>query len=100
DLVEEYGRNDALISHVRSLLREAAGAALAQAGYEADPRLRGAAARAMDRLRDFLFSPLAENPWVGLGVSRALNEDAAPPSLHLLVMLDRKSTRLNSSHVK
>lgn len=87
DLAEEYGRNDALISHGRSLLREAAGAALAQAGYEADPRLRGAAARAMDRLRDFLFSPLAENPWVGLGVSRALNEDAAPPSMHLLVML-------------
>lgn len=87
DLAKDFGGTEALIAHGRSLLREAAGAALAQAGYESDPRLRGAASRAMDRLREFLFSPLAANPWVGTGVSRALSEDANPPSMHLLVML-------------
>ena len=34
----------------RQTLREAAGAALAQAGFEADPRLRGAASRTLDRM--------------------------------------------------
>jgi hypothetical protein len=87
DLAKDFGGTETLIAHGRSLLREAAGAALAQAGYESDPRLRGAASRAMDRLREFLFSPLAANPWVGTGVSRALSEDASPPSMHLLVML-------------
>src|SRR5450432_308266 len=35
----------AMVRHGRQLLREAAAAALAQAGYENDPRLRGAARR-------------------------------------------------------
>lgn len=87
DLAAGVGDNEGMIAHGRLLLREAAGAALAQAGYESDPRLRGAATRAIERLREFLRSPLAENPWVGTGASRALNEDAAPPSMHLLIML-------------
>jgi len=69
------------------MLREASAAALAQAGYESDPRLRGAASRAMERLRDFLLSPLAEKPWVGTGAQKAISEDADPPSMHLLIML-------------
>ena len=38
----------------RQILREASSAALAHAGYEADPRLRGAARRAMERIDAFL----------------------------------------------
>ena len=51
----------------RSMLREAAAAALAQAGYEGDPRLRGAARRILDRIDPFLRSPLAHKPWVRVG---------------------------------
>ena len=51
--------HEALI-HGRVLLREAAASVLAQAGYESDPRLRGAARRIMERVGGFLKSPLAE----------------------------------------
>lgn len=87
ELAPEYAGSEEMIEHGRGVLREAAAAALAQAGYEADPRLRGAASRAIDRLHEFLFSPLAENPWVGTGLSRGISEDAYPPSMHLLVMI-------------
>ena len=51
----------------RSILREAAASALAQAGYEGDPRLRGAASRILDRIDSFLRSPLSHKPWVRVG---------------------------------
>jgi hypothetical protein len=71
----------------RMVLREAAAAALAEAGYEGDPRLRGAATRILDRVSDFLRSPLAEKPWVRVGNKQVLSPDATPPSIYTLVML-------------
>jgi hypothetical protein len=71
----------------RVLLREAAAAALAQAGYEGDPRLRGAAQRLLQRTIAFLHSPLAADPWTTAGGKRVLAATAAPPSFFLLLML-------------
>jgi len=76
-----------LIRRGRLLLREAAAAALAHAGYESDPRLRGAARRLVDRLGVFLRSSLAQKPWLRLGNQHVLSADAAAPSFHLLLML-------------
>lgn len=71
----------------RQLIREAAAATLAQAGYEDDPRLRGAARRILDRTSEFLSSPLAEKPWVRVGNKQVLAAEAAPPSIYTLHML-------------
>lgn len=76
-----------LVQRHRTLLREGAAAALAQAGYESDPRLRGAARRMLDRVDAYLRSPLAEKPWVRAGNKQVLAPEAAPPTTHLLVML-------------
>lgn len=70
----------------RAILREAAGAALAQAGYEDDPRLRGVARRVLERIAGFLRSPLAQKPWVRVGNQHVLPNEAAPPSMYSLVM--------------
>lgn len=71
----------------RGILREAAAAVLAQAGYESDPRLRGAARRIVARLDAFLRSPSATKPFVRVGNQHVLTADAAPPSVHTLMML-------------
>ncbi|MGQ0641925.1 MAG: hypothetical protein ACT4P6_14335 [Gemmatimonadaceae bacterium] len=71
----------------RALLREAAAAALAQAGYEGDPRLRGAALRLLQRVMKHVRSPLASDPWQMSGGKRVLAPGAAPPSYFLLLML-------------
>lgn len=71
----------------RQILREASSAALAHAGYEADPRLRGAARRAMERIDAYLDSGLAEKPWVRIGNRHVLAENASPPSIFALMML-------------
>lgn len=70
----------------RAILREAAGAALAQAGYEDDPRLRGVARRVLERVVGFIRSPLSQKPWVRVGNQHVLAADAAPPSAYALVM--------------
>src|SRR5262249_46546136 len=70
----------------RQLLREAAGAVLAQAGFEADPRLRGAARRTLSRIVQFLKSPLADKPWIRVGNQQVLSPDAFPPSVYALQM--------------
>ena len=75
------------VRHGRTVLREAAAAALAQAGYENDPRLRGAARRILDRLDGFLRSPLVTKPFVRVGNHHVLAPDGAPPSVHTLLML-------------
>ena len=86
----EFGA-DARVPELRSrgrlILREAAAAALAQAGYESDPRLRGCAQRIVRRVGDFLASPLAADPWVRIGNKHVLAPEASPPSIHLLTML-------------
>lgn len=71
----------------RLILREAAAAALAEAGYEGDPRLRGAARRILDRVAEFLKSPVSQKPWVRVGNQQVLAIDAAPPSIFMLSML-------------
>lgn len=75
------------VRHARSVLREAAAAALAQAGYEGDPRLRGAARRIVQRMDAYLSSPLAEHPFVRAGNQHVLAPEAAPPSVYVLAML-------------
>lgn len=71
----------------RAILREAAAAALAQAGYEGDPRLRGAAKRILERISAYLRSPLAQKPFVRVGNQHVLPPEAAPPSIYALMML-------------
>ena len=71
----------------RALLREAAAATLAQAGYEGDPRLRGAARRIIIRMADYLRSPLAQKPFIRQGNQHMLAAEAAPPSIHTVMML-------------
>ena len=71
----------------RALLREAAAATLAQAGYEGDPRLRGAARRIVTRMADYLRSPLAQKPFVRQGNQHMLAAEAAPPSIYTVMML-------------
>jgi hypothetical protein len=71
----------------RQILREAAAATLAQAGYEDDPRLRGAARRILDRIADFMASPFGEKPWIRVGNKQVLAAEAAPPSIYTLHML-------------
>lgn len=76
-----------VVVHHRRLLREAAGAALAQAGFESDPRVRGVARRTLERVTDYLQSPLAQKPWVRVGNQQVLSAEASPPSLYFLQML-------------
>jgi hypothetical protein len=71
----------------RAILREAAAATLAQAGYEGDPRLRGAARRIIQRIAGYLRSPLAQKPFVRVGNQHVLPAEAAPPSVYALLML-------------
>lgn len=77
---------EVLAAH-RQLLREAAGAALATAGFEADPRLRGLARRTIDRIAEYLRSPLAEKPWIRVGNKQVLDPEAAPPSIYALHLI-------------
>ena len=58
----------------REIIREAASAALAEAGYAEDPRLRGAGHKIANAISQFLRSPLAEKPFVKCGQA-----DGAPP---------------------
>lgn len=81
------GDDPNLIHRAREILREAAAAALAHAGYEGDPRLRGAARRILGRVDAYLASPLAERPWVRVGNRQVLAADAHPPSIHVLTMV-------------
>lgn len=81
------GNDPDLIHRVRVILREAAAAALAHAGYEGDPRLRGAARRILARVDSYLTSPLAEKPWVRVGNRQVLAAEASPPSIHLITMV-------------
>ena len=85
--MEAEATDDILVRRGRLLLREAAAAALAQAGYESDPRLRGAARRLIDKLATYLKSPLAQKPWIRIGNQHVLPAEVAAPSFHLLIML-------------
>lgn len=91
DYLFEFGGkssvDDDMARRGRAILREAAAAALAQAGYEDDPRLRGAARRVTERIVAYLRSPLAQKPFVRVGNQHVLPPEAAPPSIYALLML-------------
>jgi len=87
-----------LAKRSRAILREAAAAALAQAGYEGDPRLRGAARRILERVVAYIRSPLAQKPFVRMGNQHVLAAEAAPPSIHLLFMLAYMPLFRNEHH--
>ena len=91
DYLFEFGGKNSLDEDAarrgRAILREAAAAALAQAGYEDDPRLRGAARRITERIVGYLRSPLAQKPFVRVGNQHVLPPEAAPPSIYALLML-------------
>jgi len=72
---------------VREFLREAAAAALAEAGYIEDPRMRGAAHKIATAVSTFLRSPLAEKPFARAGAKTVLHPDAHPPTWYTVAMI-------------
>ena len=71
----------------RDNIREAASAALAEAGYAEDPRLRGAGHKIANSISQFLRSPWAEKPFVKSGKKLALHPEAHPPSWYSVAMI-------------
>jgi hypothetical protein len=71
----------------REHMREAAAAALAEAGYIEDPRLRGAAHKIASSVSAFLRSPLAEKPYIRSGSKTILNPEAHPPTWYSVAMI-------------
>ena len=90
--------DEAVVRRGRLILREAAAATLAEAGYAEDPRVRGAALRLVQRVGRYLASPLAEKPWVRVGNQQVLPEEAAPPSYWFLLMLAAMPQIRSESH--
>ncbi len=87
ELGGKHAPDEDAVRRGRALLREAAAAALAQAGYEGDPRLRGAARRILTRMADYLRSPLAQKPFIRQGNQHMLAAEASPPSYYTVMML-------------
>jgi hypothetical protein len=75
------------IEWTRSVLREAATAALAEAGHIEDPRIRGAAHKIASAISEFLRSPLAAKPFVRSGSTTILNPEAHPPTWYSIAMM-------------
>lgn len=71
----------------REHIREAASAALAEAGFAEDPRLRGAGHKIASSISQFLRSPIAEKPFVKAGKQVALHPEAHPPSWYSVAMI-------------
>ena len=87
ELGGKHATDEESVKRGRGLLREAAAATLAQAGYEGDPRLRGAARRILTRMADYLRSPLAQKPFIRQGNQHMLAAEACPPSIYAITML-------------
>jgi hypothetical protein len=75
------------IEWVREHFREAATAALAEAGYQEDPRIRGAAHKIASSVSQFLRSPLAEKPFTKSGAKIILDPEAHPPTWYSVAMI-------------
>jgi hypothetical protein len=71
----------------RDVIREAASAALAEAGYADDPRLRGSGHKIANAISQFLRSPVAEKPFIKSGSQLVLHPEAHPPSWYSVAML-------------
>ncbi len=72
---------------VREAFREASAAALAEAGHQEDPRLRGAAHKIANAISTFLRSPVSEKPFVKVGKVNALHPEAHPPTWYSVAMI-------------
>ncbi len=71
----------------REQFREAATAALAEAGYQEDPRIRGAAHKIASNVSTFLRSPLADKPFIRVATKTVLDPEAHPPTWYSLAMI-------------
>jgi hypothetical protein len=71
----------------REQMREAATAALAEAGYLEDPRIRGAAHKIATLVSQYLRSPLADKPFIKQGAKVVLDPEAHPPSWYSVAMI-------------
>jgi hypothetical protein len=76
-----------LASWVRTRMREGSAAALAHAGLEDDPRVRGAAHRIASDISAFLRSDLSEKPLVRRGTRTVLHPEAYPPTWFSVSMI-------------
>jgi hypothetical protein len=72
---------------IRGLIREAATAALAEAGHEEDPRIRGSGHRIATAISHFLRSPASEKPFTKSGANLLLHPEAHPPSWYSVAMV-------------
>jgi hypothetical protein len=72
---------------IRGLLREAATAALAEAGHQDDPRIRGAGHRIATAISQFLRSSTSEKPFTKSGSNLVLHPEAHPPSWYSVAMV-------------
>lgn len=79
--------DEAFTLWARNLTREAASAALAEAGNIEDPRVRGSAHKIASEVSEFLRGPLAEKPFVRAGSGAVLHPEANPPSWYSLAMM-------------
>lgn len=90
-LLFEFGKaakgSPELAVWARSLMRQAATAALAHAGYLEDPRVRGAAHRIASDVSQFLRSELVEKPFVRKGSKTVLHPEANPPTIHAVATI-------------
>ncbi len=89
------GRDADTVAFTRGILRGGAASALAHLGFEMDPRLRGAATRMLERVDEYISSPLVDDPWVKQGGEQALHPDAFPPTMHFVLMLSFMPVFLN-----
>ena len=71
----------------REQFREAATAALAEAGYQEDPRIRGAAHKIASNVSGFLRSPLADKPFARVAGKTVLDPEAHPPTWYSVAMI-------------
>ena len=78
----------------RERYREAATAALAEAGYQEDPRIRGAAHKIASNVSQFLRSPLAEKPFARVSGKTVLDPEAHPPTWYSVAMIAGALARL------
>jgi hypothetical protein len=74
---------------VRIMVREAAAAALAAAGFGDDPRVRGAAHKILNEVSTFLRSETAQAPFVREGRGWILSPTAYPPTIFSVSLLSR-----------
>ncbi|MEO8294628.1 MAG: hypothetical protein ABI613_03855 [Gemmatimonadota bacterium] len=71
----------------RNVIREAATAALAEAGHLEDPRVRGAAHKIANEVSHFLRSPFVEKPFIRSGSHTVLHPGATPPTWYSVAMI-------------